>query len=945
VSRFILTRKRAIGAGGLAVALGLTLAIAYRYTLPDERRFFVNFSVGMTRNVHVAADDATLEEMSPIERAEQVRDWLLFTVASSSGLSPTEINKSLYDVQMIRHGYMKAVSNFKYGDARSCRLPGNRLVALIPAALGSQGERLDRLIQLADEHHKDTGEIPKTLYVFEYILAPASAGGEQMATLTHATDINGNTLYSSESGYYEARINSIDDLRRFMGQVDDLTYASLKGGLTVGGRKIKGHDYRGIRIEEIAALYESEAKIRTLKQKLKQKIDEFNARWASRLYKTREEKEEINRQYEEESTAMEEELSQMRDAGSFVGGSGFSLEPTFDYEDLVASFDSTIAPAIRSIMPGSRHRIARARAGLAHKSIDALLELLGELAATGESGKRIADLILDFINQTFSYQTARYDGALEGTEAGMVLFYTDLLAKLWAINYLQSAPVADIPDFQPMPEQHFARFYEKELKDLSGTRLWFGPQDKGFQVADDGKSVLFARTATSVYAASSNSLKPGVEAQPNAESAAFLGWWNEHYEEIARYEPEYERLNQLMKWSLAIAWLYQHGEGDKLNFLQGEKVNRGNWFPDWAKQHPQLRFNAWDKIGFYPRGYKGMTTEAMPRLSSESYRRFGQDVYLSGGVSLASEETFANRKPLSTEIDFLVRRSFLDYGRINAVDGELHAFDDIVYSFIDEAGNRALLEAQAGKNTQIRGKYIKLDIKSFERAATMKGDTWQFETQAGSVGLGKLTVKYMRGEYWIAWRALDLNRGQAFARRLNAAGDFKRQFLSRPETQIVVRLSEELTYLVKITGMEQWLEISPMISLNAPLEGGWDMRIEGSSKEEPGFYLSWLKDRDVQERIEEYKYLVLRSVDVEGIGRQFIIEMRSKAPTETVPAYELRINSTSLQGKLKPQTGEVYFLYHDLPASLKNSPTKLVELVEGIRSSAISVHPTPTSDH
>lgn len=130
--------------------------------------------------------------------------------------------------------------------------------------------------------------------------------------------------------------------------------------------------------------------------------------------------------------------------------------------------------------------------------------------------------------------------------------------------------------------------------------------------------------------------------------------------------------------------------------------------------------------------------------------------------------------------------------------------------------------------------------------------------------------------------------------------------------------------------MEQWLEISPMISLNAPLEGGWDMRVEGSFQEEPGFYLSWLKDGDVKERIEEYEYLVLRPVDAEGIRRQFIVEMRSKAPTEAAPAYDLRIDGMSLQGKVKPQTGELYFLYHDLPASLKNSPIKLIELIEGV---------------
>ena len=39
--------------------------------------------------------------------------------------------------------------------------------------------------------------------------------------------------------------------------------------------------------------------------------------------------------------------------------------------------------------------------------------------------------LLQGLLQRYSYQAARYDGPLDGTEVGMVLFYTDLLAKMW----------------------------------------------------------------------------------------------------------------------------------------------------------------------------------------------------------------------------------------------------------------------------------------------------------------------------------------------------------------------------------------------------------------------------------------------------------------------------------------------------------------------------------
>ena len=80
-------------------------------------------------------------------------------------------------------------------------------------------------------------------------------------------------------------------------------------------------------------------------------------------------------------------------------------------------------------------------------------------------------------------------------------------------------------------------------------------------------ALLFGRNATRVYAASSNPLAPGQESEPNAASAAFLAWWDRHYEAIAAFEPEYQRLNEIMKWSLVVSWLAQRDSLDRLGFL------------------------------------------------------------------------------------------------------------------------------------------------------------------------------------------------------------------------------------------------------------------------------------------------------------------------------------------------------------------------------------------
>jgi uncharacterized membrane-anchored protein YjiN (DUF445 family) len=74
--------------------------------------------------------------------------------------------------------------------------------------------------------------------------------------------------------------------------------------------------------------------------------------------------------------------------------------------------------------------------------------------------EKINTKIAEFMNfsdtpVTQGFQKARYDGYLQGTEVGMVLFYTDILAKIWALNYLDSTPSKIIQNFSPRPRFKF----------------------------------------------------------------------------------------------------------------------------------------------------------------------------------------------------------------------------------------------------------------------------------------------------------------------------------------------------------------------------------------------------------------------------------------------------------------------------------------------------------
>src|SRR5205085_3645618 len=118
-------------------------------------------------------------------------------------------------------------------------------------------------------------------------------------------------------------------------------------------------------------------------------------------------------------------------------------------------------------------------------------------------------------------------------------------------------------------------------------------------------------------------------------------------------EPADQGLNGIMKWSLLVAWLHQEHRDDALGFLATQQVDRSAWFPDWVARKPALTFRRWDKVGFEKRGYKGTTTEAMPRLFSAGYTLFGEQAaadgpqhQLSGGVSLAGKDVLEVRVPL-----------------------------------------------------------------------------------------------------------------------------------------------------------------------------------------------------------------------------------------------------------------------------------------------------------
>ena len=183
-------------------------------------------------------------------------------------------------------------------------------------------------------------------------------------------------------------------------------------------------------------------------------------------------------------------------------------------------------------------------------------------------------------------QCARYDETT-GTRVGMTMFYTDLLAKLWmGIDHGASAPTLDVAGFIAMPRLDLSAQVAADKN--KNTRVWFGPRTNSVsRAASNGSAILFEHSFARIYAAGSDPAHPGTEASPNEESRRAIGWWDRHYDEVADYEQEFHRLNQIMKWSLVTGAL---SEAEKSQHLQAVPVRQNHGFDAWARGNQAIAY-------------------------------------------------------------------------------------------------------------------------------------------------------------------------------------------------------------------------------------------------------------------------------------------------------------------------------------------------------------------
>ncbi|MDQ2881914.1 MAG: hypothetical protein M3Y48_11990 [Actinomycetota bacterium] len=249
------------------------------------------------------------------------------------------------------------------------------------------------------------------------------------------------------------------------------------------------------------------------------------------------------------------------------------------------------------------------------------------------------------------YSQARNDGQLEGTKVGMTLFYSDKVAKDWVAGVGTGVPTQAVGGFIPNSGADIPWSHCDGAEILKGEygRLWFGQNDSGFTF--DAGRVSIGPQATRLF--SRSDADGGTEVEPSFGFGRGMRWWDQHFQAVADYEPQYQRLDEIMRWSGALEWLTIKTPVT-LPQLDDAAIQSDLRFHDWYAQHSELRERS--PIDFVTP--PSAQHEAIRTKPSAVYQTCGL-LGIFGGVSLGDVIEREGNRSFHAELPGPVRRDGL----------------------------------------------------------------------------------------------------------------------------------------------------------------------------------------------------------------------------------------------------------------------------------------------
>ncbi|MGI5171207.1 hypothetical protein ACQEU3_43335 [Spirillospora sp. CA-253888] len=530
---------------------------------------------GEAFTVSYDAAAARLDGMSPGETREQIRDWTRTALAARLRMNTGRYRDAGYDLLPVRDEGLADLAVQPTGPGRALfDVADGRLHLLVDTGAPHRQRTLGLLL---DQHRTDHGSDPRSVRVHRFTVDPATSTVQVRGEPPMTT-----ARFRAANGHRALRVDRPEGLRDFLARTSHLSRLEVRGDqIWADGWKWPGDAAPPLTPADVATL---------------------------------------QRGYADPS----------------AHPPGFSLDPA----------RPRTADELRAALPGLDRRVAAAvvagnwgalgfssaaelRAEI-HKRLfagDALSPRLRRLGFPGDR-TRLYALAQMADDDGWAYNRARYEGGLAGTEVGMTLFYTDLVAKEWVMGTGSGVPDKAVPGFVPDPRAEIppGMCGAGPRTESERGRLWFGQNETGFAFHDD--RVDLGARATRLFLRSKAA--DGRETAPSAAFGRGLRWWDRHFQDVADHEPQYARLEQLMRWSGALEWLADASRRIDLPEAGDARIRSDLKFQDWYRDHRELRERA--PIAFVkPAASKAETLLTRP---SRPFKRCG-DRFVTGGVSLA----------------------------------------------------------------------------------------------------------------------------------------------------------------------------------------------------------------------------------------------------------------------------------------------------------------------
>lgn len=484
--------------------------------------------------ISYAGAASRLGELEPAEAQEQLRDWARIGLASHLELDTARFRNAAYDTVPVRDAAFADLSRQTTGPGRALFDGRGVLHVLVPRGDPHEDRTIGLLI---DQHRVDAGADPTQVQIHHYQIRPATQTIELTAEKPAPT-----SEVRSAHGFVMMRVDQRQGLTDFLAKTRHLSWLEVRGSEIWAG----GWDWPDVPTVPLS-------------------VEDVSA---------------IQRGYLQPSSARTP---------------GFSLDPgpPETRDDILA-----VIPDLRPEL--ADRLISQNWNGSTYKSADDLATVVDRavfstdplpaaaLAKVGLPSDRsqLWALYL-FLHGREIYGQARYDGQLEGTDVGMTLFYTDYVAKHWTYSGLGTGvPTKAVEGFisnstAVTPWSHCAG---AEGSKIESGRLWFGQDDSGFAYGPDRVSI--GAQATRLFSRSDSN--GGTEVEPSFQAGRGMRWWDRHYQAVADYEPQYRRLDEIMRWSGALDWLTSKTQA-RLPQLDSAAIRSNLRFKDWYAQHNELR--------------------------------------------------------------------------------------------------------------------------------------------------------------------------------------------------------------------------------------------------------------------------------------------------------------------------------------------------------------------